>query len=1433
MAEDKISSSKEAPASDAASADEVADIKKVEDDKCPCKKAKKKCTCGVPKRPVGRPPGAQESTSGKTAAAGAAPASSKASSCSSSLVAGPPTAAQEFLKNNPSDKPSNKPSSDEEAVVVLDNRCACKRAKRKCTCDPDDENYKIANEKTNYVRVLPFLEKTCTEGTLKFPILPDPVETRPGHDEYEDLFHQLHWSGLVDGSDPVGRQELQKQGVFDVREKNGEPRFKMFTTGGDDDTNTTSPGRIPSLGQPFLDAGAVLVGYSSAVWKEMQHFFAEVDTGSKRVNKLAQKKQVQDKEQDREVDVVLEEEDDDMAPVEELQREEEEMNNKNKENTTAAVSDKDIKKSSSFSTANAKCADLKGKEASQKYNWTDSAFRHEALTQWMNVKEYHCAAVWYDTDTLQLKSAFLPEGYTAANPVAEQFAKGGSDAVYTKAGSSVGGATTSTDGTEVNMKSRRVDSVQALGKSTALGWRGGKAGFGTMSMFGCHVPPSYSKDEPQKCVNRYGNFLSGAKKRDFGMEEVVDDFAADFAEREARAVPAGAASRLCIMKSLDPQSEFCLLPKSFPDDFLAEVNKKSGAALGCNGEDEENPVVLGDKNKNTIEGAAAPASSSSTSAQQLGSPSGEVLVLEVGHLAGAVAHGKNVDPQQPAAAPQEPDADMMEIVSPVTVSSSTEEGNKMILNNSDKTKNSNTNFVQLRDSASSSSSSSFSSTAVLNKNAVASGAPFAFPPAPGAVQHDVDQDQHFLHEQLRGHDRYNGYHITSKSSNYVVMVHSDSSADGSLETIYFYRPHWEKQGKMNVEKFTAGHSWMFFAGGIMQLPMKSGSGSLVWVHCTNPDPLYHGTLPTFTKQAPKQENVKHNGMGCAFLLQENVVRVLRGDRNTQNIKMAAAQPNTLDVFNGTKFGGSSSSGLQKKREKARKLALQKSKSKMKKKNEQDKNAQKPFDKKNSTTSFSNKQQGNKLTKSHLKSLLKSDNDVVILKRSDCTAKGNNKHKKEQPKIDYEKTKQWLEPFRQTTKGKVAKKLTHFRDWNKFQGCVRQAKVLFEQYTSVHSVLINRKTGEVRHADADDLAENFSCSDEEGGEMNKSADAVFEKLQQKELLLRGPGGFGDHDKAHQKNRLKKAASNKRPAEVDVDEEQELGTSDNENDNGKRDHHGKKAKGNTSTTTSSAVEKKKKKKKKRKKSKKSSRREHEDLLAGAEPGDSVVPPHVILGSSTSEKGEMNEYGLFFPAGKLHGDCLYDADADLHFRDGRLMPVTVSNCAIPASTANEMVVDFDQSKFLLPPLVSDNCSNNNGKTGEKEDQEMKGCDVGGDDENKLLTSVPMNMMARDRAGREDRTGQHESPLPAVVQKSKKSGTAAAPKEQQFSSPIQDAESKSSPPSSESSVLSPTDDSDLSKDPEIDKADGDEEVVEKVLARFHSAGCQCSDCAKEAALM
>lgn len=148
-----------------------------------------------------------------------------------------------------------------------------------------------------------------------------------------------------------------------------------------------------------------------------------------------------------------------------------------------------------------------------------------------------------------------------------------------------------------------------------------------------------------------------------------------------------------------------------------------------------------------------------------------------------------------------------------------------------------------------------------------------------------------------------GTHSLTKTHGYAVMAHADSSADGSLETILFYRPvHCPFQNAQRYadrEDFRPGHGWFFVAGAIYDMPRTRGEGCLIWVASCNPDPLYHGTLPTFKADAIEKRSLRHDGMGSALLCQSNVVGALvkrrGGDGGNLNNVKARGVPASIAV----------------------------------------------------------------------------------------------------------------------------------------------------------------------------------------------------------------------------------------------------------------------------------------------------------------------------------------------------------------------------------------------------------------------------------------------------------------------------------------------------------------------------------------------------------
>ncbi|CAD7974818.1 unnamed protein product [Amoebophrya sp. A25] len=128
------------------------------------------------------------------------------------------------------------------------------------------------------------------------------------------------------------------------------------------------------------------------------------------------------------------------------------------------------------------------------------------------------------------------------------------------------------------------------------------------------------------------------------------------------------------------------------------------------------------------------------------------------------------------------------------------------------------------------------------------------------------------------HREYNGTHNLTKTFSYAVMCHADSSADGTLETIAFYKPlrdPFERHSTQKREELPpVGHGWFFVAGGIFDMPREPGRGCLVWVASCNPRPLFHGTLPSYTGGATDRRHYLHSGIGSALLCQRNLVKSL-------------------------------------------------------------------------------------------------------------------------------------------------------------------------------------------------------------------------------------------------------------------------------------------------------------------------------------------------------------------------------------------------------------------------------------------------------------------------------------------------------------------------------------------------------------------------------
>eukprot|EP00392_Amoebophrya_sp_AT5.2_P001826 g1831.t1 len=135
-----------------------------------------------------------------------------------------------------------------------------------------------------------------------------------------------------------------------------------------------------------------------------------------------------------------------------------------------------------------------------------------------------------------------------------------------------------------------------------------------------------------------------------------------------------------------------------------------------------------------------------------------------------------------------------------------------------------------------------------------------------------------------GHDDFGGTHAETKTHSYAVGPHNDASQDGTLEQIFFLRPMSDPfaAGKLASgtgpraprEEFNWGHRWLFTAMVNFDLPRTRGSASLVSVASCNPQPLYHGTLPTFTEKARERRHIMHDGMGSAMLVQKIFVNSL-------------------------------------------------------------------------------------------------------------------------------------------------------------------------------------------------------------------------------------------------------------------------------------------------------------------------------------------------------------------------------------------------------------------------------------------------------------------------------------------------------------------------------------------------------------------------------
>ncbi|CAD7961445.1 unnamed protein product [Amoebophrya sp. A25] len=415
-----------------------------------------------------------------------------------------------------------------------------------------------------------------------------------------------------------------------------------------------------------------------------------------------------------------------------------------------------------------------------------------------------------------------------------------------------------------------------------------------------------------------------SKPRRFDLDEVVDAYAAEFARREAEALPAGAASRLCIMRHLDPEENWTLLPP----DVLTHRDQKHNV-----------------EKKNVVGANVAPCFGKSSANIMINTTTGKANHDD--QVAGQEEIEKNED-QERVEGPRS-------ACSEGTVSSSSSSSTKQV-----EQQGRNRELQDATESETINQSKTFlkSSNYFVAPPTAAAAAPEPSSSAPEEMNATCAT---LIQEDLvAGHNRYNGVHICSKSKHYAVMVHDDSSADGSLEAIHFYRPevglvldsgsttfkdrlkafllpfvltlprgakgitngvnehqkHTPNTSPTDgapvgrgrpclsgtpagvAEEFTQGHSWMFFAGAIFNLNMRRGRGSFVWVHCSNPDPTFHGTLATFRKSAAIQANLNHDGMGCAFLLQDNVVRYLRGGKSQHllNYKAKSLAPSTFLNF---------------------------------------------------------------------------------------------------------------------------------------------------------------------------------------------------------------------------------------------------------------------------------------------------------------------------------------------------------------------------------------------------------------------------------------------------------------------------------------------------------------------------------------------------------
>ncbi|CAD7961443.1 unnamed protein product, partial [Amoebophrya sp. A25] len=367
-----------------------------------------------------------------------------------------------------------------------------------------------------------------TEGELEVPRLPEPHEIHPGYSEYDEVFDALRWAGVVDD---YGL--LEANGVLQIQEevtssssrictsgKTKKPRFEcslpMPPDGKNSSTNTsgttrssTSRGagaperrRVPSLGEPFRRAGALLIGYDSETWTVLQDFMRAVSKTSR--NSINTKS------------VLVEQKSS--------------SNIKSMKIHLEAKQAKDAEKLSD---------DWRRRRLQMCYDWSNSAFRHEILTEYVNVKEYSHSVVLFDTDTLLIKSAFLNDdsqylSSSRAPPVSvlpkplQSRLKMSEDFRASSATSTSGGfqghqllpcgieqpmglnhpnffaqqyATGSSSGV-MSFEGQPVCNAQHVSKGIAC--RGKKAADGFMCMFGVHVPPPYSRGEGQQQAWRYG-----------------------------------------------------------------------------------------------------------------------------------------------------------------------------------------------------------------------------------------------------------------------------------------------------------------------------------------------------------------------------------------------------------------------------------------------------------------------------------------------------------------------------------------------------------------------------------------------------------------------------------------------------------------------------------------------------------------------------------------------------------------------------------------------------------------------------------------------------------------------------------------------------------------------------------------------------------------